>query len=491
MVGQAEHTLGKNSKSQASRSTGRGGARPLRGVTACRWFFKFLTDPLRCLRDAHKTFGNVAGLGEPIPRRRERLYILALGTDNNRIVFSQPELFRTTGQGVSGRHGSALRRMRYGMTRIQGERHRNQRDLVMPAFQKRAVDSYCPSMVDSTRQVLDGWSMGSTVDIHMELRRITLRLSSNILFRREDPERSVHLGKLMGEYLRKSFSTGVVLFPMNVWGMPMRRLQKHAQTVEREVLAMLAEKRARLASGKHDPSDVIAMLVKAYDDGHEWIRDDDLIGQSVILFAASYETLATSLTWTLFLLEQHPAVLADLKDEIDATLNGNDPTPEHLVRMPLRLAVAKESMRVLPPVPYTIRTVTGDTQLGDYQLKDRDRVVCSHYITHHLPDLYPQPEKFDPRRWETIKPTQYEYLPFSAGPRACIGYRYAMQAIRVILCMVLNRFSPKLMPGTRIDPLVKVTMSSKRGMPMLLRDRREHGDATPVHGRIRELVDLV
>ena len=99
-------------------------------------------------------------------------------------------------------------------------------------------------------------------------------------------------------------------------------------------------------------------------------------------------------------------------------------------------------------------------------------------------------ETFDPSRWQTIKPTSYEYLPFSAGPRTCIGYRYAMHAIRVVLCMVLRRFGPELVPGTRIDPQVKVTMSSKQGMPMVLRERGEPGDATPVSGRIRELVDL-
>lgn len=465
-------------------------SRPLRGLTACWWFLKFLKDPLSCLRDAHQRFGDVAVLGEPIPRRRGRLYVLALGPENNRLVFGNPDLFRTTGQGVSGRHGTALRRMRQGMTRIQGERHRNQRDLLMPAFQKRAVDSYCGMMVASTRQVLDSWSVGDAVDLHHEMRNITLRLSSSILFRREDPERSFTLGKLMGDYIRKSFSPGVVLCPMNLPATPMRRLQKHAEVVGEEIQAMLAEKRARLARGIHDPSDVIALLVEAHDAGHDWIRADDLVGQAVILFGASYETMANALTWTLFLLEQHPQILADLRDEIAGILDGEDPTPDHLEKMPLLLSVVKESLRILPPVPYTIRTVTADTQLGDHPLHDRDRVICSHYITHHLPDLYPRPRSFDPGRWETIKPTQYEYLPFSAGPRACMGYRYAMHAIRVILCMVLGRFHPALAPGTCIHPTVKVTMSPRHGLPVVLREPGHRDNGTPVHGRIRDLVDL-
>ena len=80
-----------------------------------------------------------------------------------------------------------------------------------------------------------------------------------------------------------------------------------------------------------------------------------------------------------------------------------------------------------------------------------DRVILSHYVTHHLPELYANPERFDPERWLSLKRGPYEYLPFSAGPRLCIGYSFAMQALKLSTAMILQRFRFSVLPGTRID----------------------------------------
>jgi cytochrome P450 len=263
-------------------------------------------------------------------------------------------------------------------------------------------------------------------------------------------------------------------------------LLQYAERLEERILSMIAQRRA-------DPvprPDVLSLLIRARDDESRGMTDAELVGQATILFGASYETTASSLTWTLFLLEQHPQVLADLVDELTSVLRGEPPTAEQLERLPLLERVVKEAMRVLPPVPFTIRSATAPTQLGGYFMPKGSRVICSHFMTHHLPELYPEPEHFRPARWETIDPGPYEYLPFSAGPRMCIGVPFAMQAIRIAVAMIFQRFRLELVADSRVDRAVRVTMSPRRGMPATIRSQDRRFAATRVRGNVHDMVAL-
>jgi cytochrome P450 len=144
------------------------------------------------------------------------------------------------------------------------------------------------------------------------------------------------------------------------------------------------------------------------------------------------------MTWTLLLLAQHPQIAEDLADELAPALRGGAPSLDGLEKLPLLDAVLRESMRIFPPVPYAIRLARGVDALGAMPLDDRDRVIVSHYVTHHMPELYPDPERFDPARWFGMRRSPYEYLPFSAGPRTCIGINFANAAMKLALAMILG-----------------------------------------------------
>ena len=131
---------------------------------------------------------------------------------------------------------------------------------------------------------------------------------------------------------------------------------KHAERVEREILA-LVEKRRRDSS---DRTDVLSLLIQARDDENRGMTDTELVGQATILFGASFETTASTLTWTVFLLAQHPAIMGELMDELDRVLGGNAPTRDQLAQLSFLDRVIKESMRILPPVPFTIRAADDD-----------------------------------------------------------------------------------------------------------------------------------
>jgi cytochrome P450 len=229
------------------------------------------------------------------------------------------------------------------------------------------------------------------------------------------------------------------------------------------------------------------MLLAARDEDGSALDEDELVGHTGVIFAAGHETSTNALAWTLLLLSQHPDVARDLDDEL-ATLGGAPPTVEDLSRLTLLDGVVKESMRLLPPVPLHPRVVAKPSEIGGYSFPAGSEVFLSIFHMHHDPDVFPDAEVFRPRRWETAKPTVYEYNPFSAGPRMCIGASFAMMEIKIILAMLLSRHRLELPPGSRVDPRVAITMAPHGGLRMTVRSvegapRR----SAPVEGKVRRL----
>ena len=463
------------------------GRRELGGLAALPWWTRFLRDPIRCLTSLRARQGPLFVLRNPVPGGGHgSRFVFALAPEYNRAVFSDPDLFRATGQTLPGPAGSAQRRVRYGLTRTRGERHRAQRALLLPLFQRPAIREKAAGIGEVVAAELAGWRPGTVLDVKREMRRLMLRVSSEVLFGREDPERSWRLGELIGDWLGRNFQGRVWLALFDLPGTPYRGLLDRAERIEREIRAMVD---ARTRAGARE-DDVISSLIRARAARASWMRDRDVVGQATMLFAASYETTANAMAWTLFLLSQHPQVAEDLASELDGALRGAAPGLDALDDLPLLDAVLRESMRIFPPVPYAIRMVGGGGSLGPLALRDRDRVIVSHYVTHHLPELYPDPERFDPRRWQRLRRGPYEYLPFGAGPRTCIGINFANAAMKLALAAIASRFRLSLVPGTRVDRAVAVTLSPRGPLPMRLWAPGSAPAPAPVAGNVRDMVRL-
>ncbi|HLW67637.1 MAG TPA: cytochrome P450 [Gemmataceae bacterium] len=480
----------------------------LHGVAALSWFTQFVRDPVRCLWDAYRELGPLSYCGSVMPwKKHEQKSVLALGPEYNRLVLGDIATYHTSAQTRGGPASSALRRVRFGLTAMNGEKHRQQRQQVIGFFAKKAIDSYHDEVVAGTDRLLHSWPTGCVVDASGLVKKMMLHLSARILFGRENPAQSDRLGDMIGELFNLNWRLGVFLFPFNLPGTPMRRLLRHAEKMERELKAMIRARRRNAECGMrnaestssiphsafrmpHSKGDLLDLLVRCRDSSEGQMTDADLLGQATILFAASYETQANALTWTLFLLSQHPEVLANLCDELWHVLQWSAPSLEDMDRLPYLEAVLKESMRILPPVPFTIRIVSREAELGGVALRPRDRVICSHFITHHLPELYEEPERFWPERWFGIDPNQYEYLPFSAGPRWCIGKNLAMAMMKIVLARLVQKWRFTMAPHARIDRYVSVTMGPRHGMPMVLAPQDRRFEAVPVTGNVHEMVKL-
>jgi cytochrome P450 len=177
--------------------------------------------------------------------------------------------------------------------------------------------------------------------------------------------------------------------------------------------------------------------------------------------------------------------------ELGEQVAGEIPTLEELERLPYLDSVIRESMRVLPASSYSQRMAAQPTSLGPVRLNPGTPVIFSQYITHHRPDLYENPDQFIPERWSSIAPSAYEYLPFGAGPRMCIGAPLAMAEIRTALTIMLKRFSFQIQPMSTIHGRVISTMLGPvTPIPAMLLPGDTISSTVPILGSIHQLVQL-
>ena len=147
-------------------------------------------------------------------------------------------------------------------------------------------------------------------------------------------------------------------------------------------------------------------------------------------------------------------------------------------------------MRLMPSLPYQARISMAPTTLGGHPVSERTRVLVNSYLTNRLPEIYSEPDRFLPGRWAHIRPSQYEYMVFSAGPRLCPGLWFGTGVVKVAIAAALSRFRIAIAPGARVDRRVAVTMSPRHGLPVTLHRRDQAWATSPVTGDILDMVEL-
>jgi cytochrome P450 len=458
------------------------GPRPLPLLGARGNFLRFFSDPVGQSLRLHREYGEVCTLTQG------ELSVLCLfGPTYNQQVLSDRNLFHNNDKAFFPVPETA-RQLLSGLTSMNGELHRRQRKLMMPPFQRSRVEGYRDDMVALTERALSRWTPGRTLDVSGEMTELTLQIALHCLFGIEDEQQAHTLGHLGMDFLEGLTSPAVMMLPRAVPGTPYARFVRTSHALHARLLELIRHKRT-LPEGR----DVLSMLLRAHDEDGSALTDEELLGQASVIYVAGHETTSHTLSWTLFLLSQHPRVLADLEDELSGTLRGAAPSVEQLSQLPLLDAVVKESMRLLPATPLLfVRFATDAFQLGPYALPKGTGVMLSPLVTHRLPDLYPEPDRFLPERWQRLQPSLYEYLPFGAGPRMCLGATFASQEVRLVLATLLQRFRLSLAPEARVSCQVRgITLGPRHGMPMRV-GRRDTPLPPParVRGDISRIVRL-
>ena len=388
-----------------------------------------------------------------------------------------------------------------GLLTSQGDFHKQQRKLAQPAFHKQRIQNYAETMVSYTDRLIDGWHDGEAREISEEMMSLTMFIVAKTLFD-ADMDTMAGLPETIGRAIEvgQAVSNAEYKSPF-IWPewVPTRnnRLRKKGRAVLYGTIDnLITERRATAVNGRvAGTGDLLSMLLLAQDEDGRTMPDNQVRDEMVTLFAAGHETTSNALSWTWYLLSQHPQVEARLHREVDEVLNGRLPTLADLPQLPYAEMVLKEAMRLYPPA-WTLNTrqAAADTTVGDYLIPKDRLIFVAPYTMHRRPEFFPEPERFDPERFNPEnekKLPRYAYVPFGAGPRVCIGNSFAMMEAHLILATIAQRFRLELDPEQKVELNPLITLSPKFGLKMRVVKREKPALQQSVEMRYEEMAGVV
>lgn len=420
-------------------------------------------DPLAFLDGLHARYGPAATIQF---MKGQRFVLFFTPAAVKYVLTEHPRNF------TSGEFNDGLRwLLGEGLLVLDGETHRQQRRLVQPAFHKKRVDGYGDIMVQFTQEMLDEWHPGTEIDIAQAMQQLTLRIILKALFNLDSMEQVVLLGNAFNGVINntkrqvmRNASRRRLRLPFTAYGKSVAA----RYTLDSFVYSLIAQRRADAHSG--DSGDVLSMLLAVEDEGYT-MTDKQIHDQVLTLIAAGHETAQNTLSWTFYLLSQHPAVREKLVQELYSVLAGRAPTLEDLPNLPYLEWVINESWRIYPPAWTLGRRSVEAYDLGGYHFPAGTVGVFSQWVIHNLPDIWGDPENFRPERWNPAngqKLPQGAYFPFGLGPRICIGMPFAQLEARLLLATILQRYTLNLVPNFPVVLQPRVTLRPKYGMRMTL-----------------------
>lgn len=376
--------------------------------------------------------------------------------------------------------GPALRRAKHtlgeGLLTSEGDLHRRQRRLVQPVLHPNRVASYADAMTAYAAQAADAWRDGQEIDLHAQMMHLTLRIVAKTLFDANVAADVDAIGYAM------DVSVGMFARAMSPWGPLLNFLPLPANfRFKREWGRLMAlidrfvQDRRQNDTGRHD---LLSRLLRATDSeaGGGAMTDRQLRDEAITLFTAGHETTANALTFTLYLLSQHPEIERELREELNQVLGGRLPTAADVERLPYTRMVLSESMRLYPPAWALGRESTGPATIAGYDVAPGSVVLLSQWVTHRDARWWPEPQKFDPQRFSpenrAARP-RWAYFPFGGGSRGCIGESFAWMEAILVLATLMQRWemkylgdhSPRLRPLITLRPSEPVRMALKRIAP--------------------------
>jgi len=366
-----------------------------------------------------------------------------------------------------------------GLLTSEGELHRRQRRLVQPAFHNERLASYGEIMVACADVAGRSWNNEAPIPIDREMMRLTLEIVGRTLFGADLTDDAAGVGASLTRALRLFL---LLNSPVTQLLFPLRRLaERNAASTRHEIEQVL---RKVIHEHRKDPDhydDMLSLLIRSSDEGGTgYMSEDLLLDESLTLFLAGHETTANALTWTWYLLAQHPLVTERLYTELDEVLGGELPQPSDLSRLRFAGQVFREALRLYPPAWIIAREAVTDYQLGEIKVPAGSTVVMSPYATHRDPRFWQSPEEFNPDRWideASVARPKFTFFPFGAGTRVCIGEHFAMMEGVLLLATIGQQWSLHLVSGQKIELWPQLTLRPRHSIQMRLeaRDKEMRG----------------
>jgi cytochrome P450 len=236
------------------------------------------------------------------------------------------------------------------------------------------------------------------------------------------------------------------------------RYRRALRLIEGVVERVISERRSR---PENDAGDLLSTLMAAKDDEGRPLSDRQLRDEVITLLLAGHETTALALSWTWYLLSQHPEIEANLAAEVQRVVGGRTVTVADLPNLPFADQIVTEAMRLYPPAWAIGREAVNDGEIGGYAVPAGTTVYMSQWVVQRDPRHFERPDEFRPERWsgDAVKRLpRFAYFPFGGGPRICIGNRFAQMEAVLILVTMAQRFRMRWRGERVVMPLPSITL---------------------------------
>ncbi len=376
--------------------------------------------------------------------------------------------------------GRALQRSKRllgeGLLTSEGSYHRRQRRLAQPAFHKQRIAGYADVMAEYAARTASGWQDGCELDIAQEMMKLTLAIVGKTLFDADVEEEAQEIGEAFTVIVHL-FNAMLLPFSEVLEKLPLpqnRRFKRAKRRLDETIYRFINERRET----QKDRGDLVSMLMFAEDEeGTGSMTDEQVRNEALTIFLAGHETTANALTWTWYLLSEHPEIERRLHAEVDEVLKERErPAFDDVQRLRFTEMVLAESMRLYPPAWALGRLAAREHEVGGYRITKGALVLMSQYVMHRDARYFHEPERFDPERWTTeareSRP-QFSYFPFGAGARRCIGESFAWMEGILLIATLARRWRMCHVPTHKVELQPLITLRPKHGMIMTMNKRLE------------------
>ncbi|MFJ1706293.1 cytochrome P450 [Kitasatospora sp. NPDC088346] len=380
-------------------------------------------------------------------------------------VVNSPELIweMLTAQSANFSKGRLFDKLRlFGGSPLpiaEGQQHLQRRRLMQPAFHRERINSYIDTMITTAQSALRTWRPGARLDVLNEMQLMTQGIVMSVLFSSHpdrDPAQAIMKG--VDTVFQAAIRRAVVPVSAPEW-MPLpgnRRLRAANSLLRRTVSDIVTARRE--TPGTQD--DIVSLLLDARDEDGRPLDDEEILSEITALLAAGSETTAVTMAWLFHELGRNPDLEQRLHREVDTVLAGGPLTAEHLPRLGHTRRLVTETLRLHNPAWIVTRQATVPVRLGTAHLPAGADLIWSPYALHRDPELYDDPQRFDPDRWlpERPQPPRGAYIPFGAGKRMCIGDGFTWAEATVLTALIASRWTLRPVPGSTVRPVPAITV---------------------------------
>lgn len=405
-------------------------------------------NPLEWFTDLSESYGDVVRLRVA----RQSVVLLSNPDDIEHVLITNNQNYRKG--GFQKLVTNSL--LGNGLVLAEGDEWRAHRRGLEPAFHPDRMPGYARRIRSHTERLLNSWSSGDVINLEEEMKRLTLRIIADALFGVDLAEGSTELGIAFTRILEhfERISQTYIYLPEWIPTPENMSYRDALDTLETAVQKIIDTHQ----TGEIERRTVVTHLLE--NEG-EW-SEDEIRDEIVTLLVAGHETTALALTFTGYLLGRHPGVAA----RVASAARGldDDGFIDGVVECVELDRVVKESLRLYPPVYGIFREPIEDDVLGGYRIPSGSILALNQWVVHRDDRFFDQPDEFRPGRWteefeDSLSPGAY--FPFAAGPRRCLGDRFALLEAKLILAMILREYQFELVSEVPLEVVPSLTTQPK------------------------------